>query len=62
MKRRNYMKKLGIILTALALAALVTTCKPATVSIDECIDNFMSDINSADRSGVYENLDSSSTK
>jgi hypothetical protein len=55
------MKKSAIALAALALAFLFSTCAPKTTTIDECISNFMSDINSIDRSNVYTNLDSSST-
>jgi hypothetical protein len=52
------MKKISIVLAILALALLFSTCKPATTSVDECIDNFLADLNSTDRSGVYKNLDS----
>jgi len=53
------MKKLSIVLAVLTLALLFSTCKTDNpTTIDECISNFMSDINSSDRSGVYKNLDS----
>jgi hypothetical protein len=55
------MKKLAIVAAVLALAALFSTCGLKKTSVDECIDNFMSDINGSDRSQVYTNLDSSST-
>jgi PBP1b-binding outer membrane lipoprotein LpoB len=53
------MKKISIILAVLALALLLSTCKEvtSTTSVDECISNFMDDINSTDRSGIYKNLD-----
>jgi len=45
------MKKLSIVLAVLALALLFSTCKTDNpTTIDECISNFMSDINSTDRS------------
>jgi hypothetical protein len=56
------MKRIRLVLAALALALLFSTCQLPTTTIDECIDSFMSDINSNDRSEVYKNLDSSSSK
>jgi hypothetical protein len=57
------MKKISIFLAVLALALLFSTCKKDNpTTIDECISNFMSDINSTDRSGVYKNLYSGSSK
>jgi hypothetical protein len=56
-------KSLAVFLSIAALALLFSTCaKKSTTSNSECISNFMSDINSADRSGVYNNLDSNSSK
>jgi PBP1b-binding outer membrane lipoprotein LpoB len=54
------MKKIAIVVAVLAAVLLFSTCSKPTISIDECISNFMSDINSSDRSNVYTNLDSSS--
>jgi hypothetical protein len=54
------MKRIRLVLAALALALLFSTCQLPTTTIDECIDSFMSDINSNDRSEVYKNLDSDS--
>jgi hypothetical protein len=50
-------KALTIILAVATMAVLFSTCKQATTSVDDCISNFMDDINSQDRSGVYESLD-----
>jgi|GEM_PF-6943822 len=58
------MKKIAYLVVAVvALALLFSTCKKeSTTSDDECVGNFMDDINSADRSGVYRNLDSGASK
>jgi hypothetical protein len=59
------MKKISIVLAVLALALLFSTCSKATdnpTTIGECIANFNAAINSADRSGVYKNLDPLSAK
>jgi hypothetical protein len=60
------MKKLWILpiglVVAIIAAALFAGCSlPQTkTSVDDCINNFMSDLNSSDRSNVYTNLDSTS--
>jgi hypothetical protein len=56
------MRKIWILAAAVVLAALFATCSlfGSKTSIDQCITNFMSDINSADRSQVYTTLDSAS--
>lgn len=58
------MKKLWILLAAVALAALLAACSllPTTTSIDTCVSNFMSALNSSDRSSLYTNLDSSASQ
>jgi hypothetical protein len=57
------MKKLWILAAAVAIAALFAACGAlAKTSVDDCISNFMSDLNSGDRSNVYTNLDSSSSE
>jgi hypothetical protein len=56
------MKKLWMLAVVVAAVALFATCSLLKVSIDECISNFMSDINSSDRSNVYTTLDSSTPK
>jgi hypothetical protein len=52
-------KAMAIILAVATIAVLFSTCKKEAepTTIDECISSFMDDINSQDRSGVYENLD-----
>lgn len=57
------MKKLWILLAAIAVAVLFSNCNllsPKT-SIDQCISNFMNDLNSSQGS-VYTSLDSTSAK
>ena len=55
------MRKLWILIAALAVVALFATCSLLTkTTIDDCINNFMGDIN-GDHGSVYKNLDSSST-
>ncbi len=56
------MKRALLIIAAIAALYLVMSCaivKPVT--IDECISNFMSDVNN-DHSSVYKNLSTSSVK
>jgi hypothetical protein len=57
-------KAFAIILAVAAMAVLFSTCKKEAepTTVDECISNFMDDINSTDRSEVYENLDSGSAQ
>jgi hypothetical protein len=58
------MKKLRILAAIAALAALFAACSllaPKT-SIDDCINNFMSALNSGNRSNLYTNLDSNSSQ
>jgi hypothetical protein len=56
------MKKLWILVVVVAAVALFATCSLVKVSIDECISNFMSDVNSGNYSNLYTHLDSSSSK
>jgi hypothetical protein len=53
-------KSLLALLAIVTLALLFSTCKTEEtsdpVTVDECIDNFMSAINSSDRSDLYECL------
>lgn len=54
------MKKLFILAAAVALVVLFAACSGlfgSKTTIDQCISNFMMDINSSDRSQVYTNLD-----
>jgi hypothetical protein len=56
------MKKILALAAALGLVTLLATCSlfGSKTSIDQCIANFMGDINNTDRSNVYTTLDSSS--
>ncbi len=57
------MRKIWLLIAAVALVALLAACSllsPKT-TIDQCVANFMSDINSSDRSNVYTNLDLTSS-
>jgi hypothetical protein len=52
---------LTIALAALAMTLIFSTCKPPVTSVNDCLDSFMDDISSTDRSEVYKNLDSDAT-
>jgi hypothetical protein len=57
------MKKLGILAIVVAIAALFAACSalmPKT-SIDDCINNFMSDVN-GNQGAIYNNLDPAAAK
>jgi hypothetical protein len=55
------MKKLWMLMAAIAVMALFSTCSLTTskTTIDQCISNFMSDLN-GNQASIYTNLDSSS--
>jgi hypothetical protein len=55
-------KALAMILAVAALALLFSTCKKEAdpTTVDECIDSFMSNVNS-NHSAVYKDLDSDSS-
>jgi|GEM_PF-6083598 hypothetical protein len=57
------MKKLWIVLAALALTALVVTCSLAnsTVSESSCINSFVSDVDSNNFGSLYNTLDQNSS-
>ena len=55
------LKCLFLPLLVAALAILLSACKQSTTSVDDCLAGFMVDINNADRSALYKNLDSASS-
>jgi predicted PurR-regulated permease PerM len=53
------MKRIWILLAAVALVFLLATCSlfTSTKSIGDTVNQFLADLNSSDRSSVYTNLD-----
>jgi hypothetical protein len=58
------MKKLWVLLAAVALAALLAACAALATktSINDCVSGFMSDVNSGNYGNLYTHLDSSAGK